>query len=166
MKNKLTNISLNFRQETLGTDSEAIRRIIKSTDFFNEEEQEIAVELIDERLQKGKESGYYFLFAENEGEVIGYVCYGPIMGTASSYDLYWIAVENTYQKSGIGKELMKRTEMIIKEIGGGRIYVETSSKDLYIPTRKFYQKSDYIVEAQLKDFYGPNDDKVIFVKVV
>ena len=42
--------------------------------------------------------------------------------------------------------------------------VETSSQPKYEPTRQFYLRSGYTVEAVLKDFYAENDDKVVFVK--
>lgn len=155
-----------FRENVLSSDVDDIRRIVNSTKFFNDEELAIAVELIEERLSKGKESGYFFLFAEIAKKVVGYVCYGPIHGTTMSYDLYWIVVDNEYRSLGIGKELMLKSEKLIKEQGGSRVYVETSSREQYLPTRKFYLSCDYVIEAQLKEFYGPNDDKCMFVKAL
>ncbi|MDD4526437.1 MAG: GNAT family N-acetyltransferase [Candidatus Margulisbacteria bacterium] len=160
--NKQTDLT--FREKPKAADVANIRRIVDSTKFFNEEELGIAVELIEERLQKGKVSGYLFLFAEIAQKVVGYVCYGPIHGTVMSYDLYWIVVDNNYRSLGIGKELMLRAEKLMKEQGGGRVYVETSSREQYLPTRTFYLSCNYYLEAQLKDFYGPNDDKALFVK--
>ena len=64
----------------------------ESTGVFSPGEIQIAVELADERLAKGEASGYYFVFAEEDGQVRGYACYGPIALTVGSYDLYWIAV--------------------------------------------------------------------------
>jgi ribosomal protein S18 acetylase RimI-like enzyme len=166
MKDSSQVSKIQFRETPLAGDVEDIRRIVASTNFFNNEELDIAVELIEERLKKGVKSGYYFLFAEFNNKVVGYVCYGPIDGTVNSYDLYWIAVDNEHRALGIGKELMFKTEQLIKQQGGSRVYVETSSREQYMPTRKFYLGCDYYIEAQLKDFYGPNDDKCMFVKVI
>ena len=83
-----------WREEPISSDVESIRGIVSSTDFFSLEERSIAEELAEERLTKGVSSGYHFLFAEGEGTVIGYACFGPIPGTRESYDLYWIAVRN------------------------------------------------------------------------
>lgn len=157
---------IKFRKVVKRRDIVAIKRIISSTRFFNDEELGIAIELITERLQKGKSSGYHFLFAEIDDNVVGYACYGTILGTEKSYDLYWIAVDNAFRGKGIGKQLIFRTEKIIKDHGGGRIYAETSSKEAYLSTRQFYLSCGYCLEAQLKDFYGTNDGKCIFVKVV
>ena len=59
---------------------------------------------------------------------------------------------------------MDRTEKAIKEIGGYGIYVETSSKEQYHPTRSFYTKMNYIQKALFEDFYDKNDGKVVYVK--
>lgn len=157
---------LTYRKDPLPYDREIIREIVDSTGFFSEEEVEIAVELVDERLSKGIPSGYHFLFAESDGRVIGYTCFGPIPGTMESYDLYWIAVRNDLRGAGIGRKLMQAAETEILSMGGKRIYVDTSSRDLYKPTHAFYLNSGYKEEALLKDFYSPGDDKLIFVKVI
>ena len=70
----------------------------------------------------------------------------------------------TLRRRGIGKALLQMSEEIISK-GGQRIYVETSSRAQYEPTRKFYRSCGYQEEAMLSDFYAPGDDKVIYVKV-
>jgi hypothetical protein len=59
---------------------------------------------------------------------------------------------------------MNRTEDLIRAAGGRKVYIETSSRDLYLPTRAFYQSCGYPIDAQLDDFYGPGDHKCIFSK--
>jgi ribosomal protein S18 acetylase RimI-like enzyme len=147
-------------------DRDAVRAIVESTGFFNPAEVGIAVELVDERLAKGPASGYHFVFAERDGRVGGYTCYGLITGTAASYDLYWIAVDASHRRGGLGRRLMAETERLIREAGGQRVYAETSNRGQYAPTRAFYERCGYHLEAMLKDFYAPGDDKVIFVKAL
>ena len=55
------------------------------------------LELVEERLAKGTASGYYFVLVDQEDRLAGYSCYGPIPGTVSSSDLYWIAVHPDFQ---------------------------------------------------------------------
>jgi ribosomal protein S18 acetylase RimI-like enzyme len=124
------------------------------------------VELIEERLVKGLRSGYHFLFAEQNGQVLGYTCFGPIACTIASYNFYWIVVHNNARGRGIGKELLRRSEEIIAAQGGERLYIETASRDQYNPTRRFYFDCGYRKEALLEDFYAPGDGKVIYVKVL
>jgi GNAT superfamily N-acetyltransferase len=157
---------LKFRRELESDDGLRVRNVVESTGFFSPEEADIAVELVLERLNSGPESGYDFLFAEVGGNVAGYSCYGRIPGTASSYDLYWIVVRQDLRGKGIGRELMSRTESLISEAGGTRVYIETSSRDQYESSRRFYGRCGYEAEAVLKDFYTPGDGKVIYRKVL
>lgn len=155
-----------YRTNVKPSDRDDIRRLVKSTGFFSEVELGIAVELVEEHLSHGVRSGYHFLFAETSGCVIGYACFGPIPGAPNRYDIYWVVVHDGFRRSGIGKSLMEKTEMAIKRQGGERIYIETSSRDQYSTTRTFYDSCGYTKEALLEDFYGPGDDKFIYVKAI
>ena len=165
-RNVIRDDLLNWRNEPFSSDIENIRRIVDSTDFFSAQERSIAVELVEERLAKGISSGYHFLFVEKGGAVIGYACFGPIPGTADSYDLYWIVVRNDHRGLGLGKVIMGKTEQKIGALGGKNIYVETSSRHQYRPTQAFYSKCGYNKEAVLRDFYSFGDDKIIYVKTL
>jgi ribosomal protein S18 acetylase RimI-like enzyme len=155
-----------FRTNVTNADEQNVRSIVESTGFFCEEEVDIAVELVTERLQKAEASGYYFIFAESEGRTIGYTCFGPIPATRFSFDLYWIAVHNDFRGRGLGKVLLEESEGRIAELGGQNIYIETSSREQYHPTREFYRNCNYETATVLKDFYAPGDSKYIFVKVL
>lgn len=162
----MKNNHIDWRKTVLKKDEENVQNIVESTGFFNPEEIEIAVELVKERLQKGTASGYHFIFAEIAGKTIGYACFGLIPATQSSYDLYWIAVHNDYRGAGIGKQLLTLSEKTIAEMGGKRIYIETSGREQYHPTRAFYLACDYTEAAVLNNFYAPGDAKYIYVKTI
>jgi ribosomal protein S18 acetylase RimI-like enzyme len=153
---------ITHRTEPKAEDIENIREIVTSTGFFHDHEIPVAVELVEERLKKGLDSGYFFIFSELEGKTIAYSCFGEIPCTKGSYDLYWIATHNDFRGKGIGKKLMAETMKAIKELGGRSVYIETSSKTLYEPTRKFYENYGCSTEAILKDFYDTNDHKYIY----
>jgi ribosomal protein S18 acetylase RimI-like enzyme len=155
-----------YREQVMPKDREAVGRLVRATGFFSEEEVAIAAELADERLAKGEASGYFFLFAEEEGHLLGYTCFGPIPGSVHSYDLYWIAVEPSAQERGLGKKLMAGSERIMAGRGAKRVYADTSSRPQYEPTRAFYRSCGYTQEALLADFYAAGDGKVIFVKTL
>jgi len=155
---------LSFRKRPAPTDMEKVRHLVESTGMFYPFEVDVAVQLVEERLAKGVSSGYFFLFAESGEKLIGYACYGPIACTQGSYDLYWIVVDKNHQRRGVGRALLRRAEREIARRGGRRVYIETSGRDQYAPTRAFYQRCGYAPEAVLADFYAPGDDKLIYVK--
>ncbi len=155
-----------YRAEASPGDMEAVRRIVDGTGFFRPDETDVAVELVEERLAKGERSGYHFWFAEADNTLRGYVCFGPTPCTVGSFDLYWIVVDSAWQGAGIGRELMRRAEESSREMGGRRIYVETSGKELYRPTREFYERVGYREAARLADFYDVGDDKLIYEKTL
>lgn len=157
---------LNYRTEPTANDAEAIQQLVAATGFFTSEEVAIARELVEERLAKGEASGYEFLLAELNGELVGYSCYGHIAGTEHSYDLYWIAVAPAQQRSGVGRRILAETEAVIQRKTKARIYIETSGKPQYRPTQTFYEKNGYVLEARMIDFYRDGDDKLVYVKAI
>lgn len=166
LKHKVATEDISMREQPLASDPDIVRKIVSSSGFFYPEEVDVAVELVEERLSKGTASGYHFAFAEMGEKVVGYTCFGPIACTHGSYDLYWVAVLEDYRGKGLGGRLIQWAENQVREMGGRRIYVETSSRDQYAPTRAFYATRGYSEEAVLKDFYAPGDHKVIYCRVL
>lgn len=158
--------ALTFRYEPTQQDAELVWRMVSETGFFRADEVDVAEELILERLNRGKASGYEFVFGQNGDQLIGYTCFGPIACTLGSYDLYWIVVDASRQRHGIGTRLLCETERLVREAGGRHIYVETSGRAQYEPTRVFYVRQGYSEIAVLPEFYDLQEDKVILRKVL
>ena len=159
--------NLVFRESIATDDPRRIRELVSATGFFHADEVAVAEELVTERLRLGEASGYLFLLAEDAaGRLAGYACFGPTPCTASSYDLYWIAVDPAFQKGGLGRELSRRCEAIIRRRGGTRLYAETSNRPQYASTRAFYERTGYRLASLLDDFYAPGDGKATYLKVL
>jgi D-alanine-D-alanine ligase len=153
-----------IRPHLTPADRAPLAELIRATGFFNPEEEAVALELVDDRLTQGQASHYRFLIAEREGQVAGYACWGLIPGTASSVDLYWIAVHPGQQGKGTGRALLEAAERQIAEAGRTRVYIETSTRAQYTSTRGFYLACGYDLAAELPDYYAPGDGKAVFVK--
>jgi ribosomal protein S18 acetylase RimI-like enzyme len=162
----LISTGITYRQDVIAADCERVRDLVASSGFFSTDEIQVAAELVEEHLAKGLRSGYHFLFAEDRGRLLGYTCYGPIACTEDSFDLFWIVVQPELRGRGLGRRLLAETETLIQQQGGKRVYVETSSREQYAPTRGFYPACGYVLCATLKDFYREGDDKVIYVKIL
>ena len=156
---------MRIRRGLNAADREPLERLIRETAFFNSEEVEVALELIDDGLANGDSSHYRFNVAEMD-DVAGYACWGPIPGTVASADLYWIVVHPEHQGRGIGAALLQAAEAWMASVGRTRVYVETSTRAQYDPTRRFYLACGYGLAAELADFYAPGDGKAIFLKVL
>ena len=155
---------ITFRTEVKPGDVEVVRDIIVSTGFFYDFEVPVAVELVQDRLDLGNQSDYHFIFAEEDGKTVSYSCFGPIAATEGSFDLYWIATHNDYRGKGIGNQLIGETHRVVREMGGRIIIAETSTLEKYTPTRHFYDRIGYTLEAKIDDFYKEGDGNVFFVK--
>lgn len=157
---------IHYRDDVRPADVARIREIVTAAANFSNEEIAIAAELAEERLARGLASGYEFIFAENDGAIGGYACYGPIPGTVARYDLYWVAVDPAAQRHRIGAELVGKVEAAVRERGGERIYIDTSTSAAYAPARGFYARMGYQRAAELPDFYKAGDGKLILLKVL
>ena len=157
-------MNLTFRTLPEKSDINRVREIIESTKFFYDHEVEIAADLVAERLEFGESTGYYFVFAEVDGVTVAYSCFGPIIMSTTSFDLYWIATHNDLRGKGIGKKLLDETIVQAKQMGCNILIAETSGLPHYAPTREFYIKTDFVLEASLKDFYTMGDDKLFYTK--
>jgi ribosomal protein S18 acetylase RimI-like enzyme len=145
-------------------DRASIQSIVERTGFFSPEEIAIAIELVDEALLGGPESGYEFLLVDGPAGLVGYACVGPIPGTTGSADLYWLVVDPAFQGQGIGQRIMAAAEEYLRARGTRKLFVDTSGKPQYFPTIRFYERCGFVQEARLEDFFGIGDPKIIFSK--
>jgi ribosomal protein S18 acetylase RimI-like enzyme len=130
---------------------------------FKPDEVEVALELIDSFLSDPT-SGYVCLVA-HDAAMLGYICFGPTPMTASTWDLYWIAVAPEQQGRGIGRALYEAFVAHIRAHGGRQIRIETSSKESYAATGGFYERLGFSVDGRLRDFYAEGDDLLVFYKI-
>jgi ribosomal protein S18 acetylase RimI-like enzyme len=96
--------------------------------------------------------------------LVGYAAYGPTVGTDRTYDLYWIAVDPTVHGRGAGTVLLDGVEQAMRARDARLVVVETSSREEYADTRRFYARRGYSEVARMREFYAPGDDRVIFTK--
>jgi ribosomal protein S18 acetylase RimI-like enzyme len=149
-----------------GSDRERIHEILVATSLFTDEEVRCAVELVDLSFSAPEKGDYlvYVLEEPSTRAIQGYVCYGPAPLTDGVYDLYWIAVEPTQQGQGFGQVLLRFVENEVRRQRGRMLLIETSSKETYSSTVRFYERSGYEEISRIKDFYRVEDDKVVYCK--
>jgi len=160
-----------------------IAEILRSTENFREEEVDIALELFDEsfagedyeflgafeasksRLSTDDSADGGWLMADGcMRSLQGFACFGPSMDTDRTYDLYWIAVDRAAQGTGCGTVLLSEVERSLEALHARMLVVETSSRSDYTATRSFYLRRGYVEAARVREFYAPEDDRIILTK--
>lgn len=156
-----------LRSEPRAEDVQAVERMLATTGFFSDEEIAVAGQIVRQRLSEGESSDYSIILADNAAGIpIGYICFGRIAFTQTSYDVYWIVVDPDAQGAGLGGHLLREAESAIAARRGTQVFIETAGRAQYAPTRRFYERHGYREAARLSDFYAPDDDKVVFAKRV
>jgi ribosomal protein S18 acetylase RimI-like enzyme len=142
-------------------DRRRLEEITRATRVFREDEVPVALEVFDGAVAGSPD--YLALGAVLEGQLVGWICWGPTPCTLGTYDLYWMAVDPAAQGAGIGTALLR--EMEGRLAGSARlIVVETAGRPDYRPTRAFYEARGYRKASVIPDFYAPGDDQVVYVK--
>ena len=119
--------------------------------------------LVEWSLHPGRD---YILLAEwSDGDIAGFLFYGPTPMTRFAYDLYWIAVAPGQQKKGIGGRLEeKMCSALLEQSDSVVIRVETAGRDDYLGQRYFYLARHYGECGRIPDFYSEGDDLVLYCK--
>ena len=150
-------------------DRDRIHEILVATARFTADEVRCAMDLVDQGLDHPDRGEYVIYVLEDPDSgprkiIQGYVCFGATPLADGVYDLYWIAVDPKQQGQGFGQVLLRFVENEVRRHRGRMLLIETSSKESYAPTIRFYRRSGYDEISRIKDFYRIEDDKVVFCK--
>ena len=145
-------------------DVKMIESILNKTPNFNNEEINVAMELVNIAASNQMQTDYNLFVYEEDGMILGYHCTGKRPLTDGVYDLYWIVTDYEYGKKGIGKQLLEHAENFVNENNGRWLLAETSSKESYSATRNFYMRNNYSIVSEINDFYSKGDKLIVFGK--
>lgn len=150
-------------------DRDRIHQVLIATGRFTADEVRCAIDLVDQAFDHPERREYLIYVLEDPDSgprkmIQGYVCFGATPLADGVFDLYWIAVDPKQQGNGFGQVLLEFVENEVRRQRGRMLLIETSSKESYAPTIRFYQRSGYDEISRIKDFYRIEDDKVVFCK--
>lgn len=144
-------------------DRERVRAMVEGAGVFRSDEVAVALEVFDDAVAAPGQD-YWPLGAYEGDRLVGFALFGPVPCTLGTWDLYWIVVDPTTRRGGIGRLLMRQCEAVVRREGGRLIVVETSSRTDYAPTRAFYDHLGYRAQAVLPAYYARGDDLVVYTK--
>jgi ribosomal protein S18 acetylase RimI-like enzyme len=150
-------------------DVDTIKSIAVETEMFGVDDtgfvDDTVVGILDGTLTDHR----FVVHEAEDGVVVGAAYYAPEPFSDRMWNLYFIAVSPSQQGRGIGGALLAHVERELRHAGpdvAQVLIVETSSTDQYARTRQFYPKQGYAEEARIRRFYGPDDDKVVYWKLI
>lgn len=142
------------------TDLDDLKIVIETSGLF-------PADLLDgmvENYFSNSETEEIWLTKLDNNRPIAIVYCAPERLTDGTYNLYLIAVHKDFQANGIGGQIMRYLESLLKSKEKRILLVETSSLPEFELTRKFYNKCKYNREAVIRDFYRDGEHKVVFWK--
>jgi ribosomal protein S18 acetylase RimI-like enzyme len=147
-------------------DRTRVDAMVRGTGLFRDDEAAVALEVFDgAAASSGPPRDYFGTGAVVDGQLAGWIAWGPTPCTAGTYDLYWLVIDPELHGRGIGTALVH--EMERRLAGTARlIVVETAGRPAYAGTRAFYEARGYRRTATIPDFYAADDDLVVYVKAL
>ena len=107
-----------------------------------------------------------WLTSRIDGTAVGFCYLEPEELAQGTWNMRAIAVHPDFQRMGIGKALVQKSEDTLRESGQRILIVDTPGTEDFAATRLFYTRNNYELEAQIRDFWAKGDDKVIFRKAL
>jgi ribosomal protein S18 acetylase RimI-like enzyme len=145
-------------------DRPRVAQAVEATGVFRPDEVDVALEVFDDYCRAPGQDYYAVAAYGGADELAGFALFGPTPCTVGTWDLYWIVVHPQAQGRGAGRGLLERAEAQMREAGARMCAIETSSREDYEATRRFYLACGYQEVARIADFYDAGDDRVTYAK--
>nr|HMP17145.1 GNAT family N-acetyltransferase [Gemmatales bacterium] len=135
---------------TTPADTQTLLKLAEETAVFKSHEIVALREVLEDFHSSPKDHQAYI--TEINAEVAGFIYFAPAAMTENVWYLYWIFVKKDLQGRSLGSKLLALAEDKILQARGRLLLIETSGLPHYLPTRKFYLKHGYTLEAVVHDF--------------
>ncbi|MEM8716421.1 MAG: GNAT family N-acetyltransferase [Cyanobacteria bacterium P01_G01_bin.4] len=147
-------------RETVSDDVDALLELAKIVQFDIDELAVIRETLTD--YLKGNSKALWFTAVDRKP--VGVIYCEPELMAQGTWNVLMLLVHPNHQRQGHGSALMSQVESTLVMQSARLVMVETSSLDEFARARSFYAKCGYTEEARIRNFYAPEDDKVVFTK--
>ncbi len=148
------------------SDDAAIRAIAIGTGLFDEQSWPEVEDVMHSSVDGEMEHHTWLVLEDELQQIVAATYYAPEPFANRMWNMYFLGVLPGRQGDGSGAALVKHVEAVLRAAGERVLIIETSGVESFAPTRAFYRKQGYTEEARIREFYGPNDDKVVFWKAL
>lgn len=148
-------------------DLDRIKAIAVAAEMFTIEEVGFFDEMFAGAQDRSLEGHSWLVATDDRGSIVGAAQFAPEPFADRLWNLYFLAADPAAQGQGVGSALIGHVEDELRSRGDNVarvLIVETSSTDQYASSRAFYAAQGFEEEARIREFYGPDDDKVVFWK--
>ena len=154
---------ITFRNTPRPGDGKIVRRIMKSTGFFEAVFDELdSAEANAEAIAGNPKSEEKLLFIEVGGVEEGFAIFGRESCCDATVYMSWLCVNNSLRGMGLGKRLMAEVLRQSWENKARKLILQTSGRPQYEPTRAFYQKLGFSKEAEIADYYTDGESTFFY----
>lgn len=138
-----------------------LKAVIDANDLFP---SDMLDDTISDYFNNQNSKDFWLTYEDRLPVAIAYCI--PEKMTEGTWNLLLIAVHRDYQGKGYGTSILHHVEHLLAERGERLLLVETSSLDDFERSRDFYLTCGYETEARIREFYQPNEDKIVFRKLL
>lgn len=147
-------------------DRSDLRAMLEATGLFPSHELDEVMTMLASHLDGSLPGEHRWAVALEADRIVGAAYWAPERLTDGTWNLYMLAVDPGWQGSGVGRRLVGHAERQAAGEGVRLMLVETLGIPEFEPQRTFYSSCGYEAEAQVREFYGPGLDKIIFRKLL
>ncbi|MBI4549681.1 MAG: GNAT family N-acetyltransferase [Candidatus Omnitrophica bacterium] len=163
-KNKNSLVKYKIRP-IMGSEEGEVLRIIRSHD---ETDAHYAKRYYDEYFYtRARSKDRVFVAVTPRNKVVGVS--GYFHDTKEPKGIYWLAwtyVIPSYRHYGVGGAFIRLIERELRGRGARKIYLNTSSHNIYKGAIRFYLDRGFKWEGYLRDYYRKGEDQIILGKTI
>jgi ribosomal protein S18 acetylase RimI-like enzyme len=146
-------------------DRARLSHILLNSDVFGQHDADTVDEMFVQAMAKPGPDQYRFTVACGEdGEAVGFACYGWESMTQGTWDLFWVCALASARGRGVGRALLADAVATASAEGGRLMVIYTSSTPAYDGARRLYRSQGFEKTAVIGDYYAEGDDLNIFAR--
>lgn len=145
-------------------DSESYVAVIVDSGLFSAEEAKLVDGMLVDYFARNHERGHLCLVDDVDGELVAVAYCSPSPATDRTWCLNLLAVRMSAQRQGRGAALITAIEESLRSDGQRLLLIETSTGSEYAGARGLYEKSGFMREASVRDYWADGYDLILYRK--